>query len=199
MRIDVLGPIQVTVDGAAVQLAGQRQRALLAALTLELSRVVSVDRLVDVLWDADPPPTARVKVQAHVSALRQTIGHDTTNVGGPLMTRPPGYVLCGEGIELDLAEFDTLTAQAKDASVSRQSAAASVLFGSALRLWRGSAFADVRSPVIRSAADSLEDRRLLAWEARQMPISLSGAVTAWSPNCPRCCPRTRSGNGRGPC
>lgn len=166
MRIDVLGPIQVAANGQTVRLAGQRQRALLAALTLELGKVVPVERLVDILWDAEPPATARVKVQAHVSALRQAIGHDTAVAGGPLLTRPPGYMLCGDGIELDLAEFDVLTAQAKEASESRQPGVAAELFGAALRLWRGSAFADVRSPVIRSAADSLEGRRLLVWEAK---------------------------------
>jgi DNA-binding SARP family transcriptional activator len=166
VRIDVLGPIQVTVDGRTIRLAGQRQRALLAALTLELGKVVPVDRLVDILWDADPPATARTKVQAHVCALRQAIGHDMPAASGPLVTRPPGYVLCREGIDLDLAEFDTLTAQAKEASDSCQPATASELFGAALALWRGSAFADVRSPLIRSAADSLEDRRLLGWEAK---------------------------------
>jgi DNA-binding SARP family transcriptional activator len=166
VRIDVLGPIQVTADGRVIRLTGQRQRALLAALTLELGKVVPVERLVDILWDADPPPTARVKVQAHVSALRQVIGHDTTAAGGPLVTQPPGYVLRESRVELDLAEFDALTTQAKEAAESRQPAAASDLFGAALTLWRGSAFADVRSLIIRSVADSLEDRRLLAWEAR---------------------------------
>lgn len=165
MRIDVLGPIQIT-DGRVIRLAGQRQRALLAALSLELGKVVPVERLVDILWDADPPATARVKVQAHISALRQAIGHDMHAADGLLFTQPPGYVLSREGISLDLAEFDALTAQAKDAAGSRQPAAASELFGAALALWRGSAFADVRSPLIRGAADSLEDRRLLACEAK---------------------------------
>jgi DNA-binding SARP family transcriptional activator len=166
MRIDVLGPIQVTVRGRSVRLAGQRQRALLAALTLELGKVVPVDRLVDILWDVNPPPTARVKVQAHVSALRQAIGHDTSAADGPLLTRPPGYVLCREDTELDLAAFDGLMTQAKAAAESRQPAEASELFGTALAMWRGSAFADVRSLLIRGAADSLEDRRLLACEAK---------------------------------
>ena len=146
MRIDVLGPIQITAHGRAVQLAGQRQRALLAGLALEFGKVVPVDRLVDILWDVDPPPTARVKVQAHVCALRQAIGHDTRAASGPLVTQPPGYVLCREGTELDLAEFDSLIARAKDAVESARPAAASELFGDALAMWRGSAFADVRSP-----------------------------------------------------
>lgn len=166
MRIDVLGPIQVTAGGQIVRLAGQRQRALLAALTLDLGKVVPVNRLVDILWDADPPPTARVKVQAHVSALRQAIGHQTSPGDGPLLTRPPGYVLCREAVELDLAAFGALMKRAKAAAESRQPAVASELFGAALAIWRGSAFADVRSLPIRSAADNLEDRRLLACEAK---------------------------------
>jgi DNA-binding SARP family transcriptional activator len=166
VRIDVLGPIQVTVDGRSIRLAGQRQRALLAALTLEIGKVVPVDRLVDILWDVHPPASARVKVQAHVSALRQAIGHGTRAADGPLVTRAPGYLLRSEDVRLDLAEFDMLIAQAKEASESGQLAAAAELLGPALALWRGSAFADVRSPVICSAADSLEDRRLLAWEAK---------------------------------
>jgi DNA-binding SARP family transcriptional activator len=166
MRIDVLGPIQVTAKGRSVCLAGQRQRALLAALTLELGKVVPVERLVDVLWDAEPPASARVKVQAHVSALRHAIGQGTWAAERPLLTRPPGYVLCREGAELDLADFDALIAEAKEAAESRDQVAASDLYGDALALWRGSAFADVRSLLIRSAADRLEDRRLLAWEAK---------------------------------
>jgi DNA-binding SARP family transcriptional activator len=166
VRIDVLGPIQVIAHGRTIQLAGQRQRALLAGLTLEFGKVVPVDRLVDILWDVNPPPTARVKVQAHVCALRQAIGHDTKAANGPLLTRPPGYLLSHEGVELDLAEFDMLVGQAKEAAETRDPVAASELFGTALAIWRGSAFADVRSPLIRSAADSLEYRRLLACEAK---------------------------------
>lgn len=166
MRIDVLGPIQVTTCGRSIQLTGQRQRALLAALTLDVGKVVPVDRLVDVLWDVDPPASARVKVQGHISALRQAIGQGAGPGCGPVLTRPPGYVLTAEDVELDIAGFDVLISQAKDAEESRELAAASGLFGAALLLWRGSAYSDVTSPLVRSAADSLEDRRLLAWEAK---------------------------------
>jgi DNA-binding SARP family transcriptional activator len=186
LRISVLGPLQVTAGGWAARLSGQRQRALLAALTLEFGNAVSVDRLVDILWDVNPPPTARVKVQAHICALRQAIGHDTPAAGGPLVTQPPGYMLRREGVELDLATFDSLIVRAKDASESREPTAASELFGAALALWRGSAFADVRSPLIRSAADSLEDRRLLACEAKaeaDLALGRPDRVVAELPQC----------------
>jgi DNA-binding SARP family transcriptional activator len=166
MRINVLGPIEIIADDRVIRLTGQRQRALLAALTLELGKAVPVGRLVDFLWDTSPPPTARAKVQAHVSALRQAIGHDAREGDGPLLTRAPGYVLRREAIALDLAEFETLTTQAGNAAAAAQPAAASQLFATALALWRGSAFADVESPLIRSAADKLAERRLLGLEAK---------------------------------
>jgi DNA-binding SARP family transcriptional activator len=166
LRINVLGPMEVTVGDRVIQPAGQRQRALLAALALERGRAVPVDRLVDVLWDASPPATARAKVQTHVSALRQAIGRDARGSDGPLLTRPPGYALRCDGVELDLAEFEKLTAWAGESAGSGQPAAASGLYADALALWRGSAFADVESPLIRSAAAKLEERRLLAAEAK---------------------------------
>ena len=43
----ILGPLEVLHDGRPVELGGQRQRALLAALLLHHGQVVSTDRLVD--------------------------------------------------------------------------------------------------------------------------------------------------------
>ncbi|MBV9856463.1 MAG: AfsR/SARP family transcriptional regulator [Streptosporangiaceae bacterium] len=163
MRINVLGPIEVIGGALPLPLVGQRQRALLAALTLDLGKVVPVDRLIDVLWDTSPPPTARAKIQAHVSALRQAIGHDARESDGLLLTIAPGYLLRRELVELDLAEFDSLTAEA---SRSGQPGIASSLLAAALALWRGSPFADVTSPAIRNAGEKIAERRMLAVEAK---------------------------------
>jgi DNA-binding SARP family transcriptional activator len=166
VRISVLGPIEVIAGDRVVRLTGQRQRALLAALVLELGKAVPVERLVDFLWDTRPPATARAKIQAHVSALRQSIRLEAPAGEGPLLTRPPGYMLCRDGVQTDLADFEALIIRAGEASVAGQPAAASELFAAALALWRGSAFADVQSPLIRSAAEKLAERRLLGLEAK---------------------------------
>jgi DNA-binding SARP family transcriptional activator len=162
VRISVLGPIEVTGSGQPVRLAGQRQRALLAALALARDRVVPVGRLVDVLWDADPPATARAKVQAHVSALRQVLGCGARVI----VTRPPGYALCQDGADVDLAEFETLRGLASQAREEGRWASASRHYADALALWRGPACADVTSPLIRAAAAALEEHRLFAVEAK---------------------------------
>jgi DNA-binding SARP family transcriptional activator len=163
MRIDVLGPVEVTDGGRVIPVVGQRQRALLAALTLELGKAVPVAGLVDALWGANPPATARTKLQAYVSALRKAFGQDVRD-DGPLVTRLPGYLLRAEAVELDLSSFETLTARAREAAESGRCVAASELFAAALALWRGPAFADIESSVIRSAAEKLQERRLRALE-----------------------------------
>ncbi|HEV2376784.1 MAG TPA: AfsR/SARP family transcriptional regulator [Streptosporangiaceae bacterium] len=181
MHISVLGPIEVTDAAGPLPLVGHRQRALLAVLALEAGRVVPVHRLVDAIWDDSPPATARAKVQAHVCALRQVIGQRAQDPAGPLLTCPPGYLLRLRDGELDLTEFGSLTARAVNASRLGQPDAASELLTCALALWRGEVCADVASPLVRAAADALEERRLLAIEAKaeaDMALGRCDAVAA---------------------
>jgi hypothetical protein len=46
MEFRILGPLEVVADGKALDLGGQKQRALLGALLLQANRVVSSDRLI---------------------------------------------------------------------------------------------------------------------------------------------------------
>ena len=165
VRINVLGQVEMSHGGEPVHLA-ERQRVLLAALALDYGQIVPVERLIEVLWDAAPPASARTKLQAHVCALRQAAGQSVRQVHGLLVTGASGYMLCGDAAALDLAEFDFLTAQARSAHESRRLAEASQLFATALALWRGAPFADVTSPAIAAAAVPLEERRVLAVEAK---------------------------------
>lgn len=166
MQVNVLGPIEVTRAGRAIRLGGPGQRTVLAVLALEHGRVVTMDRLVDAVWDTGPPVTARTKIQAHISALRRAIGQPARCADGPLQTISAGYVLRGADVRIDLAEFTTLTAQARGETRAGRPRAAAGLFEAALALWRGPAFADVSASAIRSAAGPLDERRLLAVEAK---------------------------------
>ncbi len=183
MRINVLGPVEVANSGTTIHLV-ERQRTLLAALALEYGRVVSVDQLIGILWDGAPPATARTKLQAHVSALRQAMGQPVRDECGPLRTTGSGYMLSGDAAEIDLAEFDSTMKRARSTHESGHPVVGSELFASALALWRGPPFADVASPVIRAAAAPLEERRVLAVEAKaeaDLSIGRCGAVAAELP------------------
>src|ERR687895_356526 len=83
----LLGSFEVARGGRILQLGGQKQRAVLAILALDAGRVVSMDRLIDLLWGEEPPKTAGTSLQNFISQLRKTVGSDV------LVTKPPGYLL----------------------------------------------------------------------------------------------------------
>ena len=119
MEFRILGPLEVEHDGRSVPLGSGRRRALVAALLLHRNEVVSVDRLVDELWDGDPPPTAAKIVRNNVSLLRKELGDR-------LVTRPPGYLLRVEPGELDADRLGSALAGGQPEEIE-----------AALALWRG--------------------------------------------------------------
>ena len=70
MEFRVLGPLEVVAAGHSLDLGTPRQRILLGLLLLHAGEVVSYDRLVDDLWDGDPPATARHTLQGYAHRLR---------------------------------------------------------------------------------------------------------------------------------
>ncbi len=146
----ILGPFE-----ASVPLPGGKPRALLARLLLDAGRVVSVDALLDALWEA-PPPSAPKVLQAHVSALRKALGRDA------IETRAPGYLL--RPAQSDLARFEQLVEQAR---AERDPGARARLLREALELWRGEPLAEFRrEPFAPQAAARLVELRLEALSRR---------------------------------
>jgi WD40 repeat protein/DNA-binding SARP family transcriptional activator len=113
----ILGPLEIFAEGRAIDLAGHKQRALLAVLLLDANRVVSTDRLTDALWEQEPPRTAGKALQVYISELRKQLGKER------VQTKAPGYLLRVEEGELDLARFQRLHTEGRHAE--------------ALSLWRG--------------------------------------------------------------
>jgi DNA-binding SARP family transcriptional activator len=128
----LLGPLEAVVGGKPVPLAAAKPRALLALLLLHRNRVVSTDRLIDELWEDDPPATATKTLQVYVSQLRKELGADR------LLTRPRGYLLRVEEGELDLDRFERLTAAGSTRLADGDAAGARHELRQALDLWRGS-------------------------------------------------------------
>ena len=80
MDFRVLGPFGVYDDqGREVELGGRQQRIVLALLLLHRNEVVSVDRLIDAVWDERAPANAVKNVQIHVSRLRKALEPDSRN------------------------------------------------------------------------------------------------------------------------
>lgn len=164
MRVRVLGPLEISAGGKSRRLRAAKQRALLAALVVRARGAVSVDRLVEELWDGQAPATAVNLVQGYVGDLRR--GLDDRD-GVLLRTQPPGYELVLPDGEVDLQRFEALTHQGRKALADGDSQGASDLLVEAQQLWRGKPFADVApTAAVEAETSRLEELRLAALEAR---------------------------------
>ncbi len=164
----LLGPLEVWRHGQQLAVRGGKPRALLAMLLLHPNEAVGTDRLVDALWGEHPPGGAANALQAHVAALRRALDPSRTRTGvdGVLATCPPGYLLQVDDEGLDIACFERLVAEGRDA-LPVDPAAGARLLAEALALWRGPALADfVFEPFAHTEAARLEELRLAALEDR---------------------------------
>lgn len=157
MDVRLLGTMElVDDDGHIVRISGAKRRAVLAALAIDLNRVVSTSRLLDVVWESNPPSQARTALQVHISYLRKMLTSDLQ-----LETRPSGYMLVAERQAVDALRLRDLVSQAR----SSDARSAVNLLRSALGLWRGPALADVQVSELQTAAVALEEVRLGALES----------------------------------
>jgi len=165
----VLGPLEVLAEGSPITLGGTKQRALLAVLLLHAGQVVPAERLIDDLWGEAPPDTAANALWVHVANLRKALepGRRKGQPGTVLVTRSPGYLLKVDREALDVARFDDLTAEARQALADGQAGQAAGMLRQALALWRGPALADLASePFAQRWIVALEERWLAATEDR---------------------------------
>ncbi|GAB4001480.1 hypothetical protein GCM10029992_37140 [Glycomyces albus] len=70
MEFGILGPLQLTRDDMPVAVPGRVLPRLLAVLLLEAGHVVPRDRLIDAVWEDEPPATAVRQIFNTVSTAR---------------------------------------------------------------------------------------------------------------------------------
>ncbi|HXV92219.1 MAG TPA: BTAD domain-containing putative transcriptional regulator [Pseudonocardia sp.] len=149
LRVELLGPLRLDVDGAAVDVPGPLRRALLAVLATAGGEAVAATRLVGLLWPGEPPDQPEQALFSHVSRLRRHLGP----AAGRLERTPAGYRLrLGPG-ELDVTEAREL-ARRLHAVQATDPEAAGRLAAQALALWRGPALAEF-SDVTELAAEAV--------------------------------------------
>src|SRR5215470_15568015 len=109
MRVGVLGPLQVEVDGRPVELGARVQRRLLAALVVHVGRMVSINALIDAVWGDAPPASAVKTVHAYVARLRNALAPDRAirreRRSQVIVTAPPGYRLAIPAEAVDAVVF----------------------------------------------------------------------------------------------
>jgi DNA-binding SARP family transcriptional activator/Tfp pilus assembly protein PilF len=166
MQFRMLGPLEVQVDGSWSGINAAKWRTVLAVLLLQPGEVVSTDRLISEAWPDKTPNRATNLISVYVHRLRRLIDdHD----GKVLTTRPPGYQLLVDAMDIDAGQFAQLAADGRQALSARDFEQASTVLGQALDLWQGSrALADVPpSALVSAEASRLEESRI---EAVQLHI-----------------------------
>ncbi|MEV4176345.1 BTAD domain-containing putative transcriptional regulator [Nonomuraea sp. NPDC049709] len=163
MEFLLLGPVQARLVDQPVHLGARKQRLVAAVLALEVNKLVTTQRLMDLIWPEAPPPTARGIVQGHVSRLRITLaGADAKTVS--LTSHGAGYCLRCDAGRIDVHRFHTLVQQARGSDDDTSRVA---LLEQALGLWRGPALADAAPEETRlRLTQALDETRLLALEER---------------------------------
>jgi DNA-binding SARP family transcriptional activator/nucleoside-triphosphatase THEP1 len=191
-RYRVLGGLVVEGDdGRVPDLGGRKQRAVLAALLLELDRAVPADRLIDQVWGGEAPPRAAASLQAYVSKLRRQLEPERPAGAGHevLVTEPGGYRLAADRAAVDLARFDDLRLDAAAALAAGDAATAAERYDAALALdgpllpelagepW----VADAAARLEAAHADALDgafEAKLALGLARELVGALEAAVAA---------------------
>ena len=159
MRFLVLGPLQIEVNGEAITLGGQRQRAVLALLLVNAGRPVPLDRIVSEIWPDQQLESVRDSLYTYVSQLRKALGKDR------IIRVDGGYRLdLTDTDEIDAVVFESAAKQASRLLGSDPEAAVQLL-DSGLGLWRGQpyeGFEDLSSLALE--ATRLEELQLEATE-----------------------------------
>ncbi len=167
LTVEVLGQLEVSMDGRAVQLTTGRLRTLLTVLAIRAGRTISMDRLATAVWGEDLPANPRRSLQTYAGRLRTELGDE--RIG----SQPAGLVLLAEPDRIDALRFEQLLDDAaREADPDRERK----LLGEALDLWRGEPFEGVTSRwLAETEAPRLVERHLTALE-RRLDLDLAAGL-----------------------
>ncbi|GAA3145427.1 BTAD domain-containing putative transcriptional regulator [Planomonospora alba] len=177
MRFRLLGPLRIQVGGSPVRITAPKQRTVLAMLLVRAGHVVPARSLVAEVWDDRPPRSAAANLRTYLMQLRRLLPEEDR-----LVTSDAGYLLRAGPEELDLLEFEALSARGRRALARRDLSTAEESFARALQLWDGPVAEDVPpGPTLREVAARLTDHYLSVVEEHadlQLALGRNAAAAA---------------------
>jgi DNA-binding SARP family transcriptional activator/DNA-binding XRE family transcriptional regulator len=168
LRLRVLGPLALWIDGREVGLGSAMQRTLLGLLAVTTGTPLRRDEITEVLWGAAVPDGAAGLVHSHVSRLRRRLA--PAGEAPILLATRGGYRLAATTEQLDMLRFRDLRARARTAVATGEHADAAVSYHEAMGLWRGPPLSD--SPVLHEHPAVVALRR----EHRETVLEFADAV-----------------------
>ncbi|RBM11144.1 AfsR/SARP family transcriptional regulator [Streptomyces sp. PT12] len=162
MRYEILGPLRFTGESGPSYIGARKVETLLATLLIRSGQVVASGRIKEEIWGGAPPRRASAAVHVYISQLRKILAAAAPVPVGPIVTRPPGYLLqLDEDDELDVRTFEKRVALGRALVHDGRHDEACGVLKSALSLWRGPALVGVSGgPLIGAFVGSVEDARV---------------------------------------
>ncbi|MFF5445539.1 BTAD domain-containing putative transcriptional regulator [Streptomyces sp. NPDC012888] len=160
----LLGDLDVRLGGVRWQPPSRKPRRLLAALLLEPRRQVTKDRLLEAVWDGEPPRSATGAIQVYASQLRRALP------GCGLVCSGEGYLLDVDPRSVDLHRFRQIVAGAEGLPDAERAGA----LRRALALFRGRPLADIGSDTLRREIEPVitEERLSTLEDLAELELSL---------------------------
>jgi DNA-binding SARP family transcriptional activator len=163
IRFRILGPVAIRIDGVWQGIGSAKCRTALAMLLEARGRVVSVDRLIDGLWQDELPSRAPELVRNYIMKLRRIVPEGPTRI----RTHPQGYQFALRADEIDAEVLRSLVRGARAALCGQEPSRARELAEEALGLRHGPVLADVcHQGLLDGLALELEEQFAAADEVR---------------------------------
>jgi DNA-binding SARP family transcriptional activator/Tfp pilus assembly protein PilF len=162
IEIRLLGPVELAADGRIVELGRPQQRLVFAVLAAEAGRVVTVETMIDRVWDK-APDGARRALHVAITRLRrilEQVGTDAEPVG--LVRRGGGYVLEVRPEAIDALRYRGLVSEQSGSDSERLEP-----LRQAMALWPGEPLAGLSGAWV--------DRTRSAWRMQHLDT-----VVAWA-------------------
>ena len=185
MFLRVLGPLEVEVDGAAVDVGGPSSRRVLAALLAAEGTPVSDSELADLVWEDGGQRDVLGGLRVMVSRLRSVLGPAGRE---SLRRAQSGYQLVVPVQATDHGRFTAAVSEGLGLQSAGEAATAAAVFESALRWWRGESWPELGDALVVSGArarlaelrevatDELQAARLQLGQTSTAVAALSEAV-----------------------
>lgn len=143
LGFNVLGPLQMTVDGAPVPIGQPLHKAVLARLVIASNREVTSNALIKAAWEDQPPGQPQASLHALIAGLRGKIGQAGHDPHAVLVTATSGYQLIIADDQCDVRRFHTQQEAGLAAAAKGDFELASQHLAAALNEWKGPVLADL--------------------------------------------------------
>jgi DNA-binding SARP family transcriptional activator len=179
MEFRLLGQVEVTARGLPLAIESPQQRLLLAALAVDAGRLVTVESLMDRLWD-DAPRGARRALHVLISRLRRALAAAAGGREQVVVRHSGGYVLQVDPRQVDVHQFRGLASARYPGASTRVEK-----LREALAWWRGEPLLGLRgewAARVRAAWRQEYLDVVVAWAEAELragdPAAVVGPLTA---------------------